>query len=136
MTESTPTRARITLSGYLPGVGHNGLDRMADALADAFHAALDAGDESGETTRVVIVGILDVAKITLPADPTEARGVAVKFVQIEALTDADLANTARLLVKQAREARTGSGDQAIDGLDEAIVTTRTGRRLGVAGVGE
>ena len=165
MTEQTSkARAKISLSGYLPGAGSNGIDRLADPLADAFHAALDAGDETGETTRVVVVGVLDVATITLPADQTQSRAVNVKFVQIEALTEGDLARTGRLLIAQAKEQRTGSIDQAIDGVDDAIVestagtptapveggrkpaakarkapakrTTRTGRRIGVAGVGE
>ena len=153
---STPT-AKISLSGYLPGARHNGLERMASALANAFEAAHAAGDETGETTRVVVVGILDVASITLPADPAQPRAVGVKFIQIEALSDADLAQPARLLLTKAREARTGSTDQAIDGMDSAIVESsagtstasaqpgtrakrspakRAGRRLGVAGVAE
>ena len=100
MTEPTKARAKISLSGYLPGAGSNGIDRLADPLADAFHAALDAGDETGETTRVVVVGVLDVATITLPADQTQSRAVNVKFVQIEALTEGDLARTGRLLIAQ------------------------------------
>lgn len=148
------SEARITLSGYLPA--KNGLERMATSLADAFEAAHHAGDQTGESTRVVVVGILDVASIKLPADADAHRAVAVRFVSVEALTDADLSKTARLLLKQAQEARSGSGDQAIDGMDEAIVGSSAGtpttpvpggrkpakratsskRRLGVAGVTE
>lgn len=149
------SEARITLSGYLPA--KNGLERMAGQLADAFEDAHHAGDQTGESTRVVVVGVLDVASIKLPAEPDAPRAVAVRFVSVEALTDKDIAQTARVLLKQAQEARAGSSDQALEGIDNAIVTAsagtptapveggrkrtarkattpKGGRRLGVAGV--
>jgi hypothetical protein len=81
---------QVSLSGYQPGRDASGLDLMAQPMYEAFMRALLENDQTGETLRFPVVGVLEarVGHIGRPGIEKEPS-MELRFVAVEPVIDRD-----------------------------------------------
>jgi hypothetical protein len=82
---------QVSLSGYQPGRDASGLDLMAKPMYEAFMRALLDNDQTGETLRFPVVGVLEarVGHIGRPGIEKEPS-MELRFVAVEPVIDRDV----------------------------------------------
>lgn len=86
---------QLQLSGYQPSREASGLGVMATRIYDAFMEALRVNDQSGETLRFPVVGVLEgrVGHIGRPGSDKEPS-IELRFIAIEPVLDRDTVRAA------------------------------------------
>lgn len=103
----------VRLSGYTPDHQASGLDMMAERMYEAFMTALRDHDQSGETLRFPVVGVLE-GKVGHFGRPGAGKQpvIELRFVAIEPVLDRDTIEGAPSkdtleLLHQLRDVRLG-----------------------------
>jgi hypothetical protein len=81
----------LSLSGYQPGAQESGLGMMADRIYEAFMQALRDNDQTGETLRFPVVGVVEgrVGHIGRPGSD-KTPSIELRFISIEPVLDRDV----------------------------------------------
>jgi hypothetical protein len=114
---------QVSLSGYQPGRDASGLDLMAQPMYEAFMRALLDNDQTGETLRFPVVGVLEarVGHIGRPGIEKEPS-MELRFVAVEPVLDRDsvqvlpLTENARKSLKTLYAALDEGGKRELDEL--------------------
>jgi hypothetical protein len=96
--------AQVKLSGTLPkdDTDANGLDVLASDLA------------MRPTNTYVVVGLVTTAKTTIDHDRSNARQPEIRFIAVEAVTDADDRAAVQRIIERRQTHRRGRNPDQID----------------------
>jgi hypothetical protein len=99
---------QLRLNGWLPAAERNGLGLVADRLWQNFRKAQDEGDETRDSVRTVVVGVLWVpdAKAPHPGSDSDPE-VHLKFEAIEPVLDEEELKQVTELLTELRGRRRG-----------------------------
>jgi hypothetical protein len=99
---------QMRLNGWLPGVERNGLGLVAEKLWQAFEEARRAGDETRDTVRTVVVGVLWVPDAKTPHPGSESDPeIHLKFEAVEPVLDEEELKQVTELLVELRARRRG-----------------------------
>jgi hypothetical protein len=116
----------VSLSRYQPSREASGLDLMAKPMYEAFMTALRENDQTGESLRFPVVGVLEgrVGHIGRPGIE-KAPSIELRFVAVEPVLDRDtidLAEKLRGLLSELNDVvgENAEGQKLLDLMHEAL----------------